>query len=82
MSIITQKTSNSEKISNSVSDFFHRFHVASALKKANAVHKRGFSVPVIFSFYWPRSLPTVLPIGFTKSRRNSCLFRIRPFAMS
>ncbi|QGP77253.1 IS4-like element ISTeha4 family transposase [Tetragenococcus halophilus] len=50
MSIITQKMSNSEKISTSVSDFFHRFHVASALKKSNAVHKRGFSVSVIFSF--------------------------------
>ena len=82
MSIITQKTSNSEKISTSVSDFFHRFHVASALKKSNAVHKRGFRFLLFFLFYWPRSLPTVLPIGFTKSRRNNCLFRIRPFAMS
>ncbi len=51
MSIITQTTPNSEKISTSVSDFFHQFHVASALKKSNAVHRKGFSVSVIFSSY-------------------------------
>ncbi len=50
MSIITQTNENSAKISNSVSDFFHRFKVSAALKKANAVHEKGISVPVIFSF--------------------------------
>ncbi len=83
MSIITQTTPNSEKISTSVSDFFHQFHVASALKKSNAQSIKGvFRFLLFFLFYWYRSLPTVLPIGFTKSRRNNCLFRIRPFAMS
>lgn len=50
MSIITQTTQNSDKISTSVTDFSRRFGVAFALKKANAVHPKGFSVSTIFSF--------------------------------
>ncbi len=48
--IITQNTSNDNQISSSMQRFFHRFHISSALKMANAYKKRGTPVIQVFQY--------------------------------
>lgn len=48
--IITQDTQNDNQISKTIRRFFTRFHVASALKAANAYKKKGTPVSEIFQY--------------------------------
>ena len=47
---ITQTTQDDKQNSSTVQRFFKRFHVASALKAANAYKEKGFSVARIFQY--------------------------------
>ena len=47
---ITQATQNDKQISNSIKNFFTRFHVSSALKASNAYKKKGVPVMEIFQY--------------------------------
>ena len=47
---ITQTTQDDKQNSSTVQRFFQRFHVASALKAANAYKEKGFSVARIFQY--------------------------------
>ncbi len=47
---ITQATQNDKQISNSITRFFTRFHISSALKASNAYKKKGIPVTEIFQY--------------------------------
>ena len=47
---ITQDKQNDKVLTEKIQSFFKRFHVASALKAANAYKKKGFSVISVFQY--------------------------------
>lgn len=47
---ITQVNQNDKQISNSIKNFFTRFHIYSALKASNAYKKRGIPVVEVFQY--------------------------------
>lgn len=47
---ITQDISNDKQVSASIKRFFKRFHIAAALKSANAYKTKGFPVTEIFQY--------------------------------
>lgn len=48
--IVSQNYLEDKEVSDSINTFFKRFHVASALKSANAYKEKGFSVREIFQY--------------------------------
>ena len=47
---ITQDCQNDKQISDSIKRFFHRFHISSALRAANAYKKKGVPVIEVFQY--------------------------------
>jgi len=48
--IITQNDLDAKLVSDSISNFFARFHIAKELKRANAKKEKGFSPVSIFQY--------------------------------
>ncbi|MCD7762409.1 MAG: hypothetical protein LUI14_04245 [Lachnospiraceae bacterium] len=48
--IITQNDLDAKLVSDSISNFFARFHIAKELKQANAKKAKGFSPVSIFQY--------------------------------